>query len=203
VTPNIHYKSREIVGERIELTKGPIYWLGPDLTLRDCTVVISAAGRSLVPMSGRFINCTIQAKGELKTVRWAPVSFNGCRFKGRFTGNDFGFREDEIDKWKVGGIEDCDFSEAQLEGCRFFNCDMTSIRLPRWPCFTFLDARRHTAELARRAWPGSFDSVIRTVCDPPKGTVASAWHAPTVAKKSDTTVEELRAALESAPGIFL
>jgi hypothetical protein len=203
VTPNIHYKSREIVGERIELTKGPIYWLGPDLTLRDCTVVISAAGRSLVPMSGRFINCTIQAKGELKTVRWAPLRFNGCRFKGRFTGNDFGFREDEIDKWKVGGIEDCDFSEARLEGCRFFNCDMTSIRLPRWPCFTFLDARRHAAELARRAWPGSFDSVIRTVCAPPNGTVASAWHAPTIAKKSDTTVEELRAALETAPGIFL
>lgn len=69
--------------------------------------------------------------------------------------------------------------------------------------FTFLDARRHAAELARRAWPGSFDSVIRTVCDPPTGTVASAWHAPTIAKKSDTTVDELRAALETAPGIFL
>jgi hypothetical protein len=68
VTPNIHYEKREIVGEWLELKKGPIYWLGPDLTVRDSTVVISAAGRSLVPMAGQFIYCTIQAKGQLKGV---------------------------------------------------------------------------------------------------------------------------------------
>jgi hypothetical protein len=203
MTPNIHVKDREIVGERIELTKGPLYWLGPDLTLRDCTVIISAARRSVTLMSGQLINCTIQVKGEMKALRWAPMTLKGCRFKGRFTGNDFGFRVDLDERRKLGGIEDCDFSEARLNGCRFFNCDMSTIRLPRWPCFTFLDARQHAAELGRREWPGSFGSVIKTVCDPPKGTVASAWHAPTVAEKMDTTVEQLRAALETAPGIFM
>ena len=203
MTPNIHFKDREIVGERIELTKGPLYWLGPDLMLRDCTVIISAARHSVTLMSGQLINCTIQVKGEMKALRWAPMTLKGCRFKGRFTGNDFGFREDLDERRKLGGIEDCDFSEARLNGCRFFNCDMSTIRLPRWPCFTFLDARQHAAELGRREWPGSFGSVIKTVCDPPKGTVASAWHAPTVAEKMDTTVEELRAALETAPGIFM
>lgn len=203
MTPNIHFKDREIVGERIELTKGPLYWLGPDLMLRDCTVIISAARRSVTLMSGQLINCTIQVKGEMKALRWAPMTLKGCRFKGLFTGNDFGFREDLDERRKLGGIEDCDFSEARLNGCRFFNCDMSTIRLPRWPCFTFLDARQHAAELGRREWPGSFGSVIKTVCDPPKGTVASAWHAPTVAEKMDTTVEELRAALERAPGIFM
>jgi len=204
VTPNIHYENREIEGERLELTdKKAIYWLGPNVTLRRCTLVTHISARWLHLVSGSLIDCTIHAKSELKTLPWAPMSVKGCRFKGRFTGNDFGFREDVDERWRAGGIEDCDFSEAQLEGCRFFNCDMTSIRLPRWPCFTFLDARRHAAELARRAWPGSFDSVIRTVCDPPNGTVASAWHAPTIAKKSDITVEELRAALEGTPGIFM
>ncbi|WP_309897482.1 hypothetical protein [Archangium sp.] len=204
MTPNIHYENREIEGERLELTdKKAIYWLGPNVTLRRCTLVTNISARWLLLVSGSLIDCTIHAKSELKTLPWAPMSVKGCRFKGRFTGNDFGFRLDLFDREKAGGIEDCDFSEAQLEGCRFFNCDMTSIRLPRWPCFTFLDARRHAAELARRAWPGSFDSVIRTVCDPPNGTVASAWHAPTIAKKSDTTVEQLRAALEGAPGIFM
>jgi hypothetical protein len=112
VTPNIHYEKRELVGERLELKRGPIYWLGPDLTLRDCTIIISAAGRSLVPMSGQFINCTIQAKGDLKTVRWAPISLRGGRFTGRFTGNDFGFREDLDERRTLGGIEDCDFSDS-------------------------------------------------------------------------------------------
>jgi hypothetical protein len=47
VTPNIHYEKREIVGELLELKKGPIYWLGPDRTARDSTVIISVAGRWL------------------------------------------------------------------------------------------------------------------------------------------------------------
>jgi hypothetical protein len=154
-------------------------------------------------MSGQLTNCTIQAKGQLKTVRWGPIRFKGCRFKGRFAGNDFGFREDDLDRLKSGGIEDCDFSEAELNGCRFFNCDMSTIRLPRWPCFTFLDARRHGTELGQQAWPGSFGSVIKVVCDAPEGTVASTWHAPTVAESMDTTVEELRAALARGPWVLM
>jgi hypothetical protein len=203
VTPNIHHEKREIVGERLELKKGPIYWLGPDLTLRDSAVIISAAGRSLVPMSGQFINCTIQARGELKTVRWAPISLKGCRFKGRFTGNDFGFRKDLDERRTLGGIEDCDFSEARLNGCRFFNCDMRTIRLPRWPCFTFVDPLGHAAELGRREWPGQFGIIVEGLAKNPVGTVAESWHAPTVAEKMDTTVEDLRVALETAPGILM
>ena len=203
MTPNIHYKDREIAGERLELTKGPLYWLGPNLTLRDCTVIISAARRSLTLMSGQFINCTIQVKGELKSLGWGPMKLVGCRFKGRFGGNDFGFREDVDERRKLGGIEDCDFSEAHLNGCRFFNCDMSTIRLPRWPCFTIMDPRGHAVEMVRREWPGQVGILVEGLAKNPEGTVAETWHAPTVAEKMDTTVEELRAALERAPGIFM
>jgi hypothetical protein len=203
VTPNIHHEKREVIGERFELTKGPIYWLGPDLTLRDCTVVISATGRSLVPMSGQFINCTIQAKGLLKGVVWAPMKLKGCRFKGRFGGNDFGFRADLFDREKAGGIEDCDFSEAHLNGCRFFNCDMSTIRLPLWPCFSFMEPLGHAAELVHREWPGQFGIIVEGLAKNPVGTVAESWHAPTVAEKMDTTVEELRAALEGVPWVVM
>ncbi|MFE8595751.1 pentapeptide repeat-containing protein [Archangium violaceum] len=206
MTPNIHYEKREIVGERLELKKGPIYWLGPDLTVRDSTVIISAAGRSLVPMGGQFINCTIQAKGQLMGVVWAQMTFKGCRFKGRFRGNEFGFREALVDtsRFKPGGLEDCDFSEAELHGVGFNGCDMSTIRLPRWPCFTFVDPVRHAAELRQHSWPGLFGRVtVETACESPEGSIASTWHAPTVAEKMETTVEELRAALETAPGIFM
>ena len=81
---------------------------------------------------------------------------------------------------------------------------MSTIRLPRWPCFTFVDPLKHAAELRQRAWPGLVGSVtVETVCESPPGRVAVTWHAPTVAEKLDTTVEELRAALETAPGIFM
>ena len=132
------------------------------------------------------------------------MKLKGCRFKGRFAGNDFGFREDGNARERAGGIEDCDFSEAQLHGVAFFNCDMTTIRLPRWPCFTFLDPLRHVAELRQHAWPGLVGkATVEAVCESPVGTVAVTWHAPTVAEKMETTVEELRAALETAPGIFM
>ncbi|MET0401330.1 MAG: hypothetical protein ABW123_02960 [Cystobacter sp.] len=203
MTPNIHFKDREIVGERLELAKGPLYWLGPNLTLRDCTVIISAARRSLTLMSGQLINCTIQVKGELKTLSWAPMKLKGCRFTGRLGGNDFGCREDLDERRTLGGIEDCDFTEAHLNGCRFFNCDMRTIRLPRWPCFTFMDPRGHAAELGRRAWRGHVGLLVEGLAKNPEGTVAETWNAATMAAKMDTTVEELRAALERAPGIFL
>ncbi|WP_434391410.1 hypothetical protein [Melittangium boletus] len=204
MTPNIHYEKRALIGERLELRKGSFYWLGPDLTLRDCTLVISAARRSLSLVSGQFINCGIQAKSQLKTMPWAPIKLKGCRFTGCFTGNDFGFREDVDDRWRAGGIEDCDFSEAELHGCAFYNCDMSTIRLPRWPCFTVLDPLGHAAQLRQHAWPGRVGRVtIEVVCESTKDTVAVTWHAPSLAKNMDTTVEELRAALETAPGIFM
>ena len=204
MTPNIHYKDREIEGERLELPKGALYWLGPNLTLRNCTVVISVASRWLTLMSGQLIDCTIQAKGELKNLRWARIGLRECRFKGRFTGNDFGFREDDLDKWRLGGIENCDFSEARLDGCRFYNCDMSTIRLPRWPCFTFLDPVRRAAELAREAWPGSFGPVIiEGLQGQEASVVALAYHAPSVAERRGTTAEELRAVLERVPGVVM
>lgn len=204
VTPNIHYREREIVGERLELSKDALYWLGPELTLRDCTVVISVASRGLTLMSGQLIDCTLQAKGELKNKRWARMGFRGCRFKGRFTGNDFGFREDDLDRWRLGGIADCDFSEARLDACRFYQCDMRTIRLPRWPCFTLLDPVRRAEELARVAWPGRYGQVvIEGLRKQEAGIVALTDHAPSLVARLDTTAEALRAILETVPGVVL
>ena len=80
MTPNIHYKDREIEDERLELPAGAIYWLGPDLTLCRCTVVLGVGSRWLILMSGRFIDCTIRARNELKNTRWTTMNFKGCRF---------------------------------------------------------------------------------------------------------------------------
>ncbi len=52
MTPNVHYENREMEGERLELTdKEAIYWLGPNLSLRRCTVVLGIGGRQLVGSS--------------------------------------------------------------------------------------------------------------------------------------------------------
>jgi hypothetical protein len=102
-----------------------------------------------------------------------------------------------LDTLRLGGVEDCDFSEARLDGCRFHGCDMRTVRLPRWPCFTFMNPRAHAAELGRLVWPGRFGQVIiGSLAEQPESSVAETWHAPTVAKLLDTTAEELRVVLE-------
>ncbi len=64
MTPNIHYENREIEGERLELTdKTAIYWLGPNITLRGCTLVTSISARWLHLVSGSLIDCTSSLAG--------------------------------------------------------------------------------------------------------------------------------------------
>jgi hypothetical protein len=197
VTPNIHYENREIVGERLDLPKGAIYWIGPNLTLRRCTLVLSVASRWLTLMSGQLIDCTIQAKSELKNTRWTTMNFKGCRFKGRFYGNEFGQRPEHEEGWELAGLEDCDFSEARLDLCRFHGSDMRTVRLPKWPCFTILDPIGHGRELMSVPWPGRFRPVrLEGEFQELPTTVALSFYAPDQAERSETTEAALKAAIE-------
>jgi len=153
----------------------------------------------LIRAPTRFINCSFEVKQQLTNYQdWICASLKGCRFKGRFRGNDFGHWPEYGDEpeYQFGSIEDCDFSEARLETCRFHGCDLRTLRLPRWPCFTFLEPLRHFAELQRVEWPGSFgDIVVKRLFKHPASTVALTYYAPYAAKFFRTTEEELRAAI--------
>jgi hypothetical protein len=94
-------------------------------------------------------------------------------------------------------VEDCDFSEARLDLCRFHGCDMSTIRLPKWPCFTIVDPLKYGPELLSVPWPGDFTPVI--IEGPLKeqpSTVALTFYAPAEAKRSGATLEEFKAAVE-------
>ncbi|KFA87093.1 pentapeptide repeat-containing protein [Archangium violaceum] len=195
---NIIYENRELAGEELELAdKDGLYYLGSNLTLQRCTVVIRVPTRRLLICPSRFIGCTIQVKQELKNLDWSMAFLKGCRFTGRQTGSDFGLRFPDRAGWENGGIEDCDFTEARLNYCRFHGCDMRTLRLPPWPCFTFLDPIGRSPELNRVKWPGRFGSVIvEHLSTEPPSTVALTYHAPSVAERFGTTPEELKSVLE-------
>lgn len=196
---NVIYEDREIEGERLELTdnKEGNYYLGPNLTLRRCTVVTRVSAGWLHIRPTRFIDCTIQVKQELKNHDWSKAFLKGCRFTGRLTGSDFGLRFPHDPGWENGGIEDCDFTEARLNYCRFHGCDMRTLRLPPWPCFTILDPIGRSPELNRVKWPERFGGVIvENLHTQPSTTVALTYHAPSVAERFGTTPEELKSVLE-------
>jgi hypothetical protein len=198
---NIVFADREIENERLELTDTKAnYILGPNLTLKNCTLVLKVPARRLSLKQPRFIDCTFEVKQELKNHQsWVAASLKGCRFKGRLSGCDFGYWPEymSLPWYESGSIEDCDFSEARLDGCRIMGCDPATLRFPKWPCFTILDPIRRAPELRRVKWPGSFgDVTVENLHQQPSRTTALTLFAPAMAKRHETTEDELRAVIE-------
>jgi hypothetical protein len=196
---NVILKDREIENERLELAdNNSLYFLGPNLSLRNCTITLKVSARNLVIIGARFIDCAFEVKQELKNhQQWVFASLKGCRFKGRFRGCDFGHWPDYSERARHGSIEDCDFTEARLDGCRIMGCDPSTIRFPKWPCFTFLDPIQRAPELRSVKWPGRFGRItVEELHTQPAPTRSLTYHAPSVAKRMETTEEELRAVIE-------
>jgi hypothetical protein len=197
----VFYENMALENERLELTdKGSIYFLGRNLLLRNCTLVLKVAARNLFTRGVRFIDCTFEVKQELKNHQdWIRSSLKGCRFRGRLSGCDFGHWPEygSEPEYQLGSIEDCDFSEARLDGCRFIGCDPSTLRFPKWPCFTFLDPIGRSRELNSVQWPGSFRPIVvdGPYRDPP-ATMAVTCFAPTEAKRHDSTPEAFKALIE-------
>ncbi|HZH75721.1 MAG TPA: hypothetical protein VEY88_06785, partial [Archangium sp.] len=64
---NIIIENKELENERLELTdKTAHYFLGPNLTLRHCTLVLKVSARRLFFERVRFIECAFEVKQELK-----------------------------------------------------------------------------------------------------------------------------------------
>lgn len=191
-------EDRTIENERLELGAKDIYFLGPNLTLRNCTLVLRVPARDFILVGPRFIDCTLEVKRELKNLPWYHAFLKGCRFTGRLTGCDFGRWPDSPEE---GGIEDCDFSAAQLDGCRFIGCDASTLKFPPWPCFTLLDPVRRSRELKAVQWPGDLGLFVGTYVHDPPSTVAVTYSATALAKAYGVSEADIRAVLEHLDGV--
>jgi hypothetical protein len=197
----IQFSDQEISNERLILDSATeVYYLGHNLTLRNCTLVIQVPARALVVARTRFIDCTIEVKRQLKNFRWELAHLRGCRFKGRFSGNDFGEWPDSPGE---GSLINCDFSEAHLNSTRFLGCDVRTLRFPSWPCFTILEPVRRCRELQALPWPGAYGSIIgKGFAEDPPSTVAVTHSAPELAKFCGTTPEAIRALVEKLDRVY-
>lgn len=196
----VNLENAELVNERLEIGSDVVYFLGPNLTLRNCTLVLKIAARNLIIPHARFIDCTFAFKRELKNFRWKNSHLKGCRFTGRFSGNDFGEFSYAPGQ---GSIEDCDFTEARLDACRFLGCDARTLRFPTWPCFTLFEPVRRWRELSAHSWPGTIGPItLEVLKKSPATTAAATFSAPTLAKQHGTTPEAIKAVLEKLDGVF-
>jgi hypothetical protein len=197
----LNIEGRKIENERLELANA-ICFLGPNLTLRNCTLVLRVAARNLILIKPRFIDCTIEVKKELKNFPWTKADLQGCRFTGKMSGNDFG-RWPYDEQPERGSIEDCDFTAAQLDACRFVDCDVSTLKFPPWPCFTLLDPVRRKRELLAAPWPDALRITVKSFVDSPPETVAVTYSATALTKRKATTEEAIRAVLNKLDGVKL
>ncbi len=195
-----HLHDATLENQTVELTdKREHHYLGPSLVLVGCRVVIQAPASALTVTTVRMTKCHIDVKKKLSSFRWCNAFLEECRFTGTLVGSDFGHWPEVFDP--AGGIRSCDFSEARLDGCRFIGCDMNTMRLPAWPCFTILNPVARATELAAIAWPGDLRFAIDTFRVSPPTTAAITSWAPALVKELGGTEAELRAVLTSLDGV--
>lgn len=121
-------------------------YLGPNLELRNCMIKIQTSSRWLTISSGvKFSWCEIMISKKTINFAWYEAVLDNCKFTGVLVSHYFGYSEDT--PHPCGKIVNCSFEEAILDDCRFSRCDLHTIRLPRWPCFTVLNPSEHTAEM--------------------------------------------------------
>jgi hypothetical protein len=198
---NIIFENRVIENERIELhDKDALYFLGHELTLRHCSLSLRAPAKRLHVNKTLFEDCDIVAERVLKNFQWSHAHLKGCRFKGKFIGNDFGELPHSPGE---GSIEDCDFTEAELHQTRFLGCDARTLRFPPWPCFTLFDPVRRAPELSVLPWPGEKGHIIAELfAEDPPSTVALTYQAVEFAKSCCTTPEAVKALVAKLDGVY-
>ena len=155
--------------ERLELTdKDSLYFLGPNLTLRNCTVVLKVSARSLLITRPRFIDCTFEVKQELKNHQsWISASLKGCRFKGRLSGCDFGHWPEygSEPEYKWAPSRTATSPRPAWTTAASMGATPAPSAFPKWPCFTILDPVRRAAELSNLKWPEPVWQVVDVPLD--------------------------------------
>jgi hypothetical protein len=192
--------NQTIVEQNVDLTMNENNVLGPNLLLDRCNVTLRVTERMLTFVEATFINCDVAAKKQLNNCRWFGARLSGCRFHGRFLGNDFGNQPE--DYWKGGGIDDCDFSDAVLEACRVIGSDAKSIVFPTWPCITLLNPCEYRDQMSKMEWPGRMGIWVKTFSYPPPTTTALVEYAPSLMKRYEVSEQELIVAISRLPNLL-
>lgn len=186
----------------LELEDGWSHQLGPDLELVRCRVIIRVRSRWFHPEGSVWRDCDVEVKRPIVKHYWSSVRLIGCRFSGRLTECDFGL----ADEAHEGQVEDCDFSKAVLDSCRFMDCDSSRLVFPRWPCFTILQPLAQGDALQKIAWPGDgragsirFGTSYRYMTGASFRLEACTEYMPSLQKFYGGSEEEWRLAVSQVP----
>ncbi len=175
-------------------------------TLENCHIIVD------VPRGGAGIHdcqlteCTIETKKRMKDSWFFDSDYTRCKFKGKFLGMDFGRSPwpdpltGELDKH--GDLIDCDFTEATLDLCRFFNVDITRQKFAPWPQFVISMEQYRKAVAMERGWPGKLGIHISGRLKENPQLSAVTGTKSDFMKRYAVTEEELEQSLQAIGGVI-
>ena len=103
---------------------------------------------------------------------------------------------------KYGDMVDCDFTEATLDLCRFFNVDIALQKFAHWPQFVIPHDRELVAADSNGSWPGKFAEYLAVAAQENPALAATTGTAAYFMKRNAITQEELEQALEKIGGVI-
>jgi hypothetical protein len=138
-----------------------------------------------------------------KEYRLFRVRFIDCRFHGVFSGVDFGRAGETQPEENFGAIENCDFTDATLDGCRFINVNVSGLRFPTTGHVVLIDPSKRAADVAAMQWPGLLGTYMEGCTNRPESFKATVLYIPSLARMVKCTEEEIRIAFEKFGGVLI
>lgn len=172
------------------------------INFQECNISINCLASGLLVDRCKFQDCFIGAKKAQSDHQFFTSTFERCKFTGEFWGCEFGFRTDLQGKTR-GTIADCDFTEATLDLVSFNNCDLSTLKLPRWPHFTIADPSTTASRIPNPLECREIE-ILRDTCLPHKPiTKGIIWYAPYLLEETKYEEDALRQLLAGVTGIIL
>jgi hypothetical protein len=165
------------------------------------TLRLAQAKYGPVIVQTTVVDSDVIAVKRQKDYRLFKARFLNCRFHGVFSGVDFGHTDDLEDGF--GAVENCDFTDATLAGCRFLNVDTSTLRLPSWPHVVIIDPYKRAADVAAMQWPGQLGLYMEGCTNRPESFKATVLHVPSLASLVKCTEDEIKAAFEKFGGLMM
>lgn len=195
----VQYREKKIENETIDLNAEDVHFLGPKLEFINCNIAIKARAKNFIIRDVKITGGSFERVAGFTDMQFDRVQFEDVKFKGRFSGIDFGW----WDNSETGWIKNCDFTEATLDACRFLSTDMSTIKLPHWPIFHIPDPIRLASWVSERKWPSKLAIALEVATDIEPGCSASVDNAQMLADADGISLAEMRELLSTIPGIVI
>ncbi len=192
--------NQSLQGDTINIAPKEDFILRRGSVLKDCQITNKATAWYLRLTRSVIEGGSFSTKVRLNELNWLRVKLHGVTFKGKFVGNDFGTKAEIYEN--LGEIRDCDFTEASVHLCRFFNCDIASNKFA--PNHFILPRNASSSRsLLSLNWPDSIHYLAEMYARHIEELSFSVADISLLAKEEKTTEDEIRQLFGRVEGIVM